>query len=57
MKSLEKRLSDAIERIGGAQALLNFPEEIKVILMGNYDLETKVKMMEKVAAAVDEVWL
>ena len=52
MKTLEQRHSEAIKRIGGALALLNLPEEIKVILMGNYDLETKVKMLEMVADAM-----
>jgi hypothetical protein len=52
MKTLMQRHSEAIRRIGGALALLNLPEEIKTILMGNYDLETKVKMLEKIADAM-----
>lgn len=52
MKTLEQRHSEAIKKIGGALALLNLPEEVKTILMGNYDLETKVKMLEKVADAI-----
>lgn len=54
MKTLMERHSEAIKRIGGALALLSLPEEIKVILMGNYDLETKVKMLEKIADAMEK---
>jgi len=51
MKNLETRYSEAIAKIGGTFALLNLPEDVKAILMGNYDLATKVKMLEFVAAA------
>lgn len=51
MKSLEQRYSEAVERIGGALGLLDLPEEVQKVLRGYYDLETKVKMLEKVASA------
>lgn len=52
--TLEQRHSNAIERIGGALAILALPEEVKKILMGNYDLETKTKMLEMVADAMNK---
>lgn len=52
MKNTEQRYAEAIKRIGGAAALLSLPEEIKSILMGYYDLETKTKMLEKIADAL-----
>lgn len=51
MKNLETRYAEAIAKIGGTFALLNLPEDVKAVLMGNYDLATKVKMLELVAAA------
>lgn len=54
MKNLEQRYSKAIERIGGAAGLLKLPEQVREVLSGNYDLETKVKMMEAVASAVEK---
>lgn len=51
MKTMEQRYSEAIKKIGGTFALLNLPEEIKEVLMGNYDLATKTKMLEMIAEA------
>jgi hypothetical protein len=51
MKNLETRYSEAIAKIGGTFGLLALPEDVKAVLMGNYDLATKVKMLEYVAAA------
>lgn len=47
--NLEQRYSNAIKKIGGALALLALPDDVKKVLSGNYDLETKVKMLEAVA--------
>lgn len=52
MKTLEMRYAAAIKKIGGTFALLALPEDVKLVLMGNYDLETKTKMLEKVAEAM-----
>ena len=47
--TLEQRWSRAIRQIGGAAALLNLPEQVKKVLQGTNDLETKVKMLELIA--------
>lgn len=52
MKSLEQRHSEALKKIGGASGLLNLPDDVKAVLKGNYDLETKTKMLEAVAEAI-----
>ena len=49
-QELLERRSKAIKEIGGYPALLDLPEEVKEILKGNYDLETKTKMFEAIAA-------
>ena len=51
MKNMEQRYSEAINKIGGTFGLLALPEEVKKVLMGNYELETKTKMLEMVAEA------
>lgn len=50
--NLEKRYSEAIRKIGGTFGLLALPEKVREVLSGNYDLETKVKMLEMVAEAM-----
>jgi hypothetical protein len=52
MKTLEQRHTEAINKIGGTAGLLNLPEQVKEILKGKYDLETKTKMLEAVAEAM-----
>ena len=52
MKTLEQRYSEALKKIGGASGLLNLPDDVKAVLKGNYDLETKTKMLEAVAEAI-----
>ena len=47
MKTLEQRYSELINKIG-YDRLLNLPEQVKSVIRGNYDLETKVKMLELV---------
>lgn len=49
MKNLEKRYQDAINKIGGAFAILSLPEAVKNILKSVTDLETKVKILEEIA--------
>ena len=49
MKNMEERHADAIRRIGGATELLRLPGTVKEVLKGNYDLETKTKMLEAIA--------
>ena len=51
MKTLEQRYSEAIDAIGGTFALLALPDPVKKALALKVDLETKVKMLEAVAAA------
>ena len=51
MKTLEQRHSELIDEIG-YDTLLNLPDEVKDVLKGNYDLETKVKMLELVASTL-----
>ena len=51
MKSLEQRYADAIRAIGGTFGLLALPEQIRQALSARVDLETKVRMLEAVAAA------
>lgn len=47
--TLEQRWSRAIRKIGGAAGLLSLPEQVKKVLQGTNDLETKVKMLELIA--------
>ena len=54
MKNMEQRYAEAIKRIGGTFGLLALPEEVKKVLMGYYDLETKTKMLEMVADAMNK---
>lgn len=51
MKNLEKRYQNAINKIGGTPALLTLPNGMKKILKSVTDLETKVKVLEKIAEA------
>ena len=48
-KELQKRMNNVIERLGGALAILNLPEEVKNIVTGCNDYETRVKMLEMIA--------
>ena len=50
MKSTEQRYSNAISACGGAAGLLSLPQSVKDILSANVDIETKIKMLEMVAA-------
>lgn len=43
------RYKRAIERIGGAEKLLNLPEDVKDILKETTDLETKTELLEAIA--------
>jgi hypothetical protein len=54
MKTLEQRYNEAINKIGGTAGLLNLPEQVKDVLKGNYDLETKTKMLEAIAEAMNK---
>lgn len=49
MKELETRYAKAIKKIGGAEELLNLPEQVKEILRNTKSLDTKVKMLEEIA--------
>ncbi len=51
--TLLKRWQKAIERIGGGQALLDLPDQVKEILKNTTDLETKTKLLEAIANAVN----
>ncbi len=51
MKELEKRYHNALNKIGGPLAILALPEEVKNIVRSVTDLETKVKILEKIADA------
>ena len=44
-----ERYKAAIDRIGGAAGLLSLPDEVKRILKGTTDLETKTQMLECIA--------
>lgn len=43
------RMNKAIERIGGTLAILDLPEQVRNIITGCEDYETRVKMLEMVA--------
>lgn len=47
--SMIKRMNAAINRIGGAIAVLGLPEEVRNIITNCPDYETRVKMLEMVA--------
>ena len=49
MKTLEKRYSEAIKKIGGPAEMLNLPKQVKEILQNTQDLKTKVEMLELIA--------
>jgi len=49
-----ERYQKAIEKIGGAAALLNLPEQIREVLMSTTDMETKTTMLELIAEALDK---
>ena len=44
-----ERMRKAIDRIGGALAVLELPEEAKQIVTGCEDYESRVKMLELIA--------
>lgn len=52
--TLEERYSDALRRIGGAPALLSLPNYMKTLLINCSDFESKVKMFELIAGAIEE---
>ena len=54
MTALEKRYEKAIQDIGGAAGLLNLPEQIKKLLKNVRDQETKVRLLEEIAAELKE---
>lgn len=49
------RLSDAIDRCGGALMLLALPDEIKDVLRKTTDVKAKALMLEKIADKIEEV--
>lgn len=49
--TLQERYSKAIREAGGATGLLSLPKQVKEVLQSTTDLETKVKMLERVAEA------
>jgi len=48
-KDLTQRMSKAIDRIGGALAVLELPEEVKQIVTWCEDYESRVQMLELIA--------
>ena len=52
---LQKRYSDALKQIGGAEALLSLPKSVQDILKSTTDLEAKVKILEMVAFYTEAV--
>ena len=53
MKTLEARYSEALKAIG-IENFLNLPEEVKKVLQETADFETKVKMFELIAKAINK---
>ena len=53
MKTLEARYSEALKAIG-IENFLNLPEEVKKVLQETADFETKVKMFELIAEAINK---
>lgn len=51
-KELEKRYKEAIREIGTSN-LLSLPKAVKTVLSQTNDLETKVKMLEKIAGQIN----
>jgi hypothetical protein len=48
-EDLTQRMSKALDRIGGALAVLELPEEVKQIVTGCEDYESRVQMLELIA--------
>ncbi len=48
-EDLTQRMNKAIDRIGGALAVLELPEEVKQIVTGCEDYESRVQMLELIA--------
>ena len=48
-EDLTQRMSKALDRIGGALAVLELPEEVKTIITGCEDYESRVQMLELIA--------
>lgn len=46
---LMNRMNKVMNRLGGALAILNLPDEIKEIVINCDDYETRVKMLEMIA--------
>lgn len=46
---LQRRMQQAIKRIGGTLAVLDLPEDVKKTIVECPDYETRVKMLELVA--------
>ncbi len=53
MKTLNQRYSELIDEIGVTR-LLELPEQVKEVIKENYDLKTKVEMLELIASAFRE---
>lgn len=47
--NLIERMNKAMQRIGGAVAITNLPDEVKEIVTNCPDYETRVKMLEMIA--------
>ena len=48
-KELMDRMNKAMARIGGPLAVLDLPDQVREIITGCEDYETRVKMLELVA--------
>ena len=48
-EDLMQRMSKALDRIGGALAVLELPEEVKQIVTGCEDYESRVQMLQLIA--------
>lgn len=46
---LVDRLNKAVAKIGGAQAILNLPKQVRDIVSNTNNLEYRVKMLELIA--------
>ena len=48
-EDLAQRMGKALDRFGGALAVLELPEEVKQIVTGCEDYEIRVQMLELIA--------
>lgn len=46
---LINRMNKVMDRLGGAIGIMNLPEEVKEIIIGCADYETRIKMLEMCA--------